>query len=159
MCSSLPKSKNTRSKGGWSVSFAEFQRSGVMAQCCYVDFHERIKWKRVQDLVEFPRAFHVEDTDVCELARYPPEMEPLSLFLEYLGALVFLLAKFLDVLRIRIVRDTDIYVYVEQHSGPPARYCVYAPDTGLCPAITCSSARAYSEADCWFWPVTSFPST
>src|ERR1700733_12851649 len=90
-----------------------------MTQRRYVDFHEGIKWKRVQDVVKFRRALHIEDAHVGELARHAPEMQPLSLFLEGLGALVLLRAKLLDLLGSRIVRDADIYIYVEQHSCPP----------------------------------------
>jgi hypothetical protein len=59
----------------------EFQRSGVMAQRRYVDFHERIEWKRVQDFVEFHRALHIKDAHVGELARYAPKVQPFALFL------------------------------------------------------------------------------
>jgi hypothetical protein len=100
---------------GWTLLFVEFQCPWVTAQCRYLDFHEGIKRERVQDFVKFGGTFDVENADVSEFARHAPEMQPLPLFLEYLGALVFLSAKYFELLCIHVAWDADIHQHVKQH--------------------------------------------
>jgi hypothetical protein len=101
------------------------------AQSGYVHFHEGIERKRIQDFVEFGRAFDLENTDVRELAGHAPEVRPLSLFLQYFGALMLQDAKLFDLLWIRAMWDADTYVYVEEHLYPLSEIAVHASDTGL----------------------------
>jgi hypothetical protein len=63
--------------------------------------------------VQLGGAFDVEDANVCKLARDAPEMQPLSLLLEQLGALMLLLAEFFDLILVSVTRDTDVHHYVE----------------------------------------------
>ena len=41
----------------------------MAAERGHFDLHERVQGERIQDVVQFGRAFDVEHADVCELSR------------------------------------------------------------------------------------------
>src|ERR1700728_1523698 len=91
------------------------ERTRMMAQGGHVDLHKGVKWQRTQNFVEFVCALHIEDADVCILARDAPEMYPFLLQLQFLGALVLLGTELFNLLRIRVMGDADGDTHVEQH--------------------------------------------
>jgi hypothetical protein len=76
----------------------------MVAKSRYFDFHVGVKRQRVQNFVEFRRIVHLEHADVRKLACHSPQMYPFALLLQFLRALMLLRAKFLDFLRVSVVR-------------------------------------------------------
>jgi hypothetical protein len=107
--------------------------------------------------VEFGWAFHIENTHVFVLACDAPEMHPLPLQLQFLRALVLLGTELFNLAWVRVMRDPDGDVHVEQHVTP-SYVAVYEPDSGLWPVILCNKASAYSDAADWSCPVINLPS-
>lgn len=124
----------------------------------YLDLHKGVKRQRIQNVVQFGRAFHLEDADVRVLPCDAPQMQPLALLLELLRTLVLLLAQVFDLFRVRIMRNPDGNLHMEQHVNPHKCALVQVPDTGLRPVILCNKTSAYSDAADWSWPVINLPS-
>src|SRR5277367_1289408 len=91
------------------------ERTRMVAKGGHLNLHKGVKRQRVQNFVEFVCALHIEDADVCILARDAPEMHPFPLQLEFLRALVLLDTELFNLLRVRIRGDADGDTHVEQH--------------------------------------------
>src|ERR1700722_16015626 len=87
----------------------------MVAESGHLGLHELIKRQRVQHVVEFRRALHIEDADGRILACDAPEMQPLTLELQFPRPLVLLGAQLFYPIRIGVVWNPDRHAYVEQH--------------------------------------------
>ena len=135
--------------------------------------HERMQRQRLEDVVQLAGALNLEDADVGPLSNDPPEMRPLALTLEVGRALVLQRAKPFELFGIDSVRGPNFDEDMEQQGsplskreadasaprGPLARNRIdQSAATGLAPVSACRKTNAYSDADCWFCPVSSLPS-
>src|SRR5271156_5855195 len=91
------------------------QRTRMVAEGDQLNLHKGVKGQRVQNFVEFVCALHIEDADVCILARDAPEMHPFPLQLQFLGALVLPGTELFNLVRVRIMGDADRDAHVKQH--------------------------------------------
>src|ERR1700678_157159 len=102
------------------LSQGGLQRSGMVAKCGYFNLHKGIKRQRVQYVVKFRRIVHIKDADIGKLARHAPEVQPLALLLQLLRAFMLRRTELFDPLWIGVMRNMDVYKYVEQHGHPPS---------------------------------------
>src|ERR1700733_3893691 len=125
-------------------SFAgRLERTRMVAEGVHVNLHEGVEWQRTQNFVEFVSALHIEHADVCILACDAPEMQPLTLQLQFLGALVLLGTELFNLVRIRVMRDADVDAHVEQHVSSRVTPLFKSLKPGFGPSF-CATERAHT---------------
>src|SRR5271170_1737444 len=86
-----------------------------MAERRHFDIHKGIERQGGQNAVEFGGVLYIEDADVHIPACDAPEMQPLPLQLQLLGAVVLLGLQVLNLLGVTVARNTNVDAYMEQH--------------------------------------------
>src|SRR5580658_4142973 len=118
------------------------ERTRMVAEGGHLNLHEGVKGQRVQNFVEFVRAFHIENADISILAGDAPEMHPLTLQLEFLRALVLLRTELFNLLLVRVMGDADGDAHVEQHVSSQVMSLFRSLKPGFGPSF-CATKRAH----------------
>src|SRR5271156_1675840 len=118
------------------------ERARMVAEGGHLNPHKGVKGQRVQNFVEFVRALHIENADVCVLAGDTPEMHPLPLQLQFLRALVLLGTELFNLVRVRVMGNADGDTHVEQHVFSRVMSLFRSRKPGFGPSF-CATERAH----------------